>query len=190
MIQQIEQKLTTKKEILEAIEAIKKSEKESLNHSALEEAYMTISDAIDAMKDKVKPNTTAYLKTQLDTKLGKYKPLEKQLEVNYFIEFFKEAYPEGKRTKAYTWVLADFNHITVEQILHTLKYINAYCLKERLHKEAAKDILPMIERIARTDSLKLINQIRSMEGIRKALRIKIISTPEGHKVVKWSKDQK
>lgn len=176
--------LITKKQVLDYIQQVKQMQKEGLEDSQLEQAYTHISQSIDAMKEKVKPNTIAYLKTQLDHGLGKYKPLEMILAINYFIEFFKEAYPDGKRRKEYTWVLADPSRITVEQILHTLKYINGYCLKERLKKEAKEDILPMIERIAKTNSLKHINQVRSMEGIRKALRIKIISTPEGHQVIR------
>lgn len=172
----------TKKAILDYIEEVKKKEKLGADEEVLQKEYLVIVEAIEQLKEKVKPNTTAYLQNQLKNALGKYQPVQEN-ETNYFIEFFKEAYPEGKRRKDFTWVLADNSKISVEQILHTLKYINAYCLKQKLSQEAKKDILPMIEKIARTDSLRHINQVRSMEGIRKAFKIKIVTTPKGHKVV-------
>ena len=174
--------MNTKKAILDYIEEVKNKEKLGVDEEILKNDYILIAEAIEKMKEKVKANTTAYLQNQLKNALGKYQPIQEE-ETNYFIEFFKEAYPEGKRRKDFTWVMVDHTKISIEQILHTLKYINGYCLKQRLPKEAKKDILPMIEKLAKTDSLKHINQVRSMEGIRKALRIKIVTTPQGHKIV-------
>ncbi|MGL5676098.1 MAG: hypothetical protein ACRDDX_06780 [Cellulosilyticaceae bacterium] len=182
-IQNTTQALETKKAILDRIAEVKQEEKNGASVEALEAEYEVIIQAIEAMKGKVKPNTIAYLRTQLKNTLGKYEPYIEE-KVDHFIEFFKEAYPDGKRRKDYTVVLIDKNKITVDQILQTLKYINGYCLKNRISYEVKKDIFPMIEKVAKTDSLRHINQVRSMEGIRKALKIKIISTPQGHKVVK------
>lgn len=173
----------TKKAILDYIDELKQQEKNGAELHVLEEGYLAVDEAIEAMKVKVKPNTIAYLRTQLKNTLGKYEPYMEE-KTDHFIEFFKEAYPDGKRRKDFTVVLIDKNKITVDQILQTLKYINGYCLKNRISYEVKKDILPMIERVAKTDSLKHINQVRSMEGIRKAMKIKIISTPDGHKVIK------
>ena len=184
MSQNEKKSLNTKKMILDYIDEVKKYEKEGADEAQMEGYYKEIDAAIEGMRAIVKTNTILYLQTELNKKLGKYEPLEKQLEVNHFIEFFKLAYPDGKRRKDFTWVLTDANKITVDQILHTLKYINAYCLKERLSKPEKEDIYPMLERVAKTDSLKHINQVRSLEGLRRALRVKIASTPEGHKIVR------
>ncbi len=175
------QPLQSKKAILEAIALIKQEEKAGKDSALLEKDYLMLEEAIENMKVNVKPNTTAYLQNQLKNTLGKYEPA-RTIKHDYFIEFFKEAYPDGKRRKDYTWVLVDPTKITVDQIVHTLKYINAYCMKNRLPREVIDDIIPMMVKVARTDSLRHINQIRSMEGLRKATRVKIISTPRGHKV--------
>ncbi|MGL4363002.1 MAG: hypothetical protein ACRCSG_07050 [Cellulosilyticaceae bacterium] len=174
----------TKKNILDKIEEAKKEVKKGINAEEVERIYADISDNIKTLTGTIKPNTIIYLQTNLHNALSKHLPQQPEEKKNYFISFFKQAYPEGKRDKSFTWVLVDQNKITLDQIVETLKVVNTYCLKERLPKEATQDLLPMIEKVAKTDSLRHINQIRSMEGIRKALRIKIISTPRGHKITK------
>lgn len=176
--------LNTKKSILDQIEVVKNDEKQGMNEAELIVLYNEIDDAIEAMRPIVKTNTIMFLKNQLKNNLGKYEPLEKQLEVDYFIEFFKQAYPPGKRRKEFTWVVTDKNRITIDQILETLKFINAYSMKKKLTKEEKLAILPMIERIAYTDSMVHINQLRSLEQLRKVLRFKIVTRPEGHFVVR------
>ena len=42
----------------------------------------------------------------------------------------------------------------------------------------------MIERIVDTQNVRLINQIRSMEGIRKAFRIKVVEEERRFKIIK------
>lgn len=176
--------LNTKKSILDYIAEAQKLGKEGLELDKMESIYKEIDQAIEAMRPQVKVNTIAFLKNELNKGIGKYQPAEEKEKVDYFMAFFKEAYPEGKRRKEYTYTLVDPSRITVDQILHTLKYINSYCKVNRISQEQKQAILPMIERIARTDSLKHINQVRSMEYLRKAVRVRIEKSPKGHIVTR------
>lgn len=176
--------LNTKKSILEYIAEAQKLGKEGIDPDRMAEIYKEIYDAIEAMSSNVKANTIVFLKNELKKGIGKYQPVDPDKKEDYFMEFFKEAYPEGKRRKEYTYTLVDPSKITVDQILHTLKYIDGYCKNNRISQDQKKSIIPMIERIARTDSLKHINQVRSMEYLRKAVRVRIEKSPKGHIVTR------
>nr|WP_307992275.1 hypothetical protein [uncultured Niameybacter sp.] len=180
MEQAQKQPLNTKKAVLEAIEDTRKKAKEGLPVEEVERLYKEIYDGIESMSNNVKTNTIVFLKTELDKALIKYRPAEIREKVDYFMEFFKQAYPEGKRRKEFTYTLVDPNKITVDQIVETLKFINGHCKTNKISKEEKEAILPMIERVARTDSLRHINQVRSMEYLRKAMRVRIDKSPKGH----------
>lgn len=172
--------LNTKKSILEYIEEAKKLVKEGCTAQQMAEIYKEIYDAIEAMSDTVKTNTIVFLKNELKKSLGKYQPVDPNAKTDYFMEFFKEAYPEGKRRKDYTYTLVDPSKITVDQIIQTLKYINTYCKDNRISQDEKQAIIPMMERVAKTDSLKHINQVRSMEYLRNAVRVRIDKSSKGH----------
>lgn len=176
--------LNTKKAILEYIDEAQKMAKDGTEHSRMEEIYTEIYNAIEAISEAVKPNTIVFLKNELKKGIGKYQPIDPDSKIDYFMEFFKQAYPEGKRRKDYTYTLVDPSKITVDQIIQTLKYINGYCKENRISQDEKKAILPMIEKVAKTDSLKHINQVRSMEYLRNAVRVRIEKSPNGHKVTK------
>lgn len=176
--------LNTKKAILEYIDEAQKMGKEGTDPLRMEEIYTEIYNAIEAMNDNVKANTIVFLKNELKKGLGKYQTVDPNSKTDYFMEFFKQAYPEGKRRKEYTYTLVDPSKITVEQIVETLKYINGYCKEERISQDEKKAIIPMIEKVAKTDSLKHINQVRSMEYLRNAVRVRIEKSPKGHKVTR------
>ncbi|MEG1296437.1 MAG: hypothetical protein RSD02_08660 [Niameybacter sp.] len=182
-MEQIEkQPLNTKKAVLEAIEDARKQAKEGLLVEQVEQLYKEIYDAIEAMSVNVKSNTIVFLKTELNKTLIKYRPAEITQKVDYFMEFFKQAYPEGKRRKDFTYTLVDPDKITADQIVETLKFVNAHCKANKMTKEEKQAILPMIERVAKTDSLRHINQVRSMEYLRKAMHVRIEKTPKGHRL--------
>ncbi len=177
------QPLTTKKSILEYMDKLKKLSKTDLDEEQLKASYTLIEEAIKGMSEQVKPNTIVYLKNELKTKLGKYSGMQVGRE-NAFLNFFKETYETAKKTKEYTWALADLTKIREQQILDTLKTINTYCFKNKLTQGEKKDILPMIERIVDTQNVRYINQLRSMEGIRKAFRIKVVEEEQKFKIMK------
>lgn len=177
------QALTTKKSILEYMDKLKRLSKTALDEKQLKESYNLIEEAIKAMSEQVKPNTIVYLKNELKTKLGKYSGMQVGRE-NAFLNFFKETYDTAKKTKEYTWVLADLTKIREQQILDTLKTINTYCFKNKLTQGEKKDIYPMLERIVDTQNVRYINQLRSMEGIRKAFRIKVVEEDQKFKIIK------
>ena len=85
--------LNSKKNILEAIEIIKPLAKEGLESDKTQEIYTIIYKSIEEMNKVVKANTIMYLKNQLKSGLGKYVENKDPKEINYFLEFFKEAYP-------------------------------------------------------------------------------------------------
>lgn len=183
-MEQMEKKpLTTKKAVLEAIDDTRKQAKAGLAVEEVEKLYKEIYDAIEVMSANVKPNTIVYLKTELNKTLIKYRPTEITQKSDPFIEFFKQAYPEGKRRKDFTYTLVDPSKITVDQIVETLKFVNAHCKTNKISKEEKQAILPMIERVAKTDSLRHINQVRSMEYLRNAMHIRIEKSPKGHRLV-------
>lgn len=176
--------LNTKKNILEYMDKVR----ELCKSGALDEAQATatyefIEKNIMAMGELVKANTIVYLKNELKVKLGKFAKVSAAKD-NAFINFFKQTYDSAVKTKEYTWVLADLTKIREQQILDTLKTINTYCFKSRLTESEKKDIYPMIERIVDTQNVRLINQVRSMEGIRKAFRIKVVEENKRFKIIK------
>ncbi len=171
------QPLVTKKSILEYIDKVKELSKQELEEEQIQQSYDFINDYIMKMSPRVKANTLVYLKKELQNKLGKFNQV-KEKDENHFLNFFKETYPENKRTKEYTFVMADRSRISDIQVLETLKTINTFCLRSTLTKDQKEDIFPLIERLVDTQSLRFINQLRSMEGIRKAFQIRIIEAHE------------
>lgn len=165
--------LNTKKNILAYIDYIKQQSKAGLEENQVMQSAEYIEAQIMAMSEKVKANTIVYLKNELRSKLGKFMN-SVPIEDNAFIQFFKQTYPERKRTKAFTFALADLNKLKIEQILDTLKKVNTHCMQVGLSREAQKDILPMIQRVIDTQNVRFINQVKSMEGIRKTFRLKVV----------------
>lgn len=165
--------LTTKKSILDYIDQIKKMSKETLSEEQLEEVYLFIDEKINDMGQIVKVNTLAYLKNELKNKLGKYAGSNRS-EDNAFLRFYKETYKNHIKTKEYTWAMMDLSKLQDVSVLETLKTINTYALRNKLTKEEKDDIWPMLKRMVDTQNLRIINQVRSMEGIRKAFKIKIV----------------
>ena len=176
--------LNTKKNILEYMDKVREVSKSgALDQEQITASYQLIEKNIMAMSETVKPNTIVYLKNELKLKLGKFAKVTATKD-NAFIEFFKQTFADAIKTKEYTWVLADPTKIREQQILDTLKTINTYALKNKLTASEKKDIYPMIERIVDTQNVRLINQIRSMEGIRKAFRIKVVEEERRFKIIK------
>lgn len=169
--------LNCKKNILEYIE-ITKILKSNSGTGQIVETYEFIYNSIEDMGSNIKPNTAMYLKNQLKNQLGKYVKEKDPKPVNYFIEFFKEAYPPRLRRKDFTWVLMDINNITEEQIWNTLTYINAWCLKgnNRLNKKQKSDIIEMVEMLISKGNIKYINQVKSLEKLNNVLKIKIVTS--------------
>ena len=165
--------LTTKKSILDYIDQIKKMSKEILSEEQLEEVYLFIDEKINDMGQIVKVNTLAYLKNELKNKLGKYAGSNRS-EDNAFLRFYKETYKNHIKTKEYTWAMMDLSKLQDVSVLETLKTINTYALRNKLTKEEKDDIWSMLKRMVDTQNLRIINQVRSMEGIRKAFKIKIV----------------
>lgn len=168
MDQEKQMLLTTKKQILLAQKELADA-KDSLSQEERITRYNNIMEAIEALSSSIKPNTVLQLKNALNAAIGEYKKeiVEKQRQ-NTFITFFECAYPKGKRRKDFTWVLADWQKISDEQILHTLKYINTWCKDNTLTKQQIADIQIMIDRLVKHKSVKYINQIKSLEGLRKS----------------------
>lgn len=159
--------LNCKKNILECIEVLKNQDKEKVSEEEWQEIYNTIYSSIDKLSEQMKANTVLQLKNQLKAGIGKRVTVLDPIEVNTFVEFFKEAYPEGKRRKDFTWVLADPSKIGEDQILHTLKYISNWCAENRLDGKQKEDIKGMIEKLVKGRNIKYINQVKSLEGLRK-----------------------
>lgn len=165
--------LTTKKNILEYIDTIRKLAKNELEAAQVKESYAFIDEQIEALGSEIKVNTMVYLKNELRNKLGKFTP-ENKSEDNAFLEFYKKTFENQVKTKEYTWAMVDLSRLSETSILETLKTINTYALKTKLSPKEKEDILPMVKRIVDTQNLRLINQVRSMEGLRKAFRMKIV----------------
>ncbi|PHV72062.1 hypothetical protein CS063_00865 [Sporanaerobium hydrogeniformans] len=180
------QPLTTKKNLLEYMEILRQFSKQALDENQLQESYIFIEEHIQKMSKQVKANTLVFLKKELEAKLGKFKKEKKKTE-DYFLEFFSQTYPQNKRTREYTFVLADKNRISDTQVLETLKRVNTFCLKGKLTKEQKEDIFPMIERMVDTQSLGFINQLKSMEGLRKAFGFRIVEDHEMFHIKKTNK---
>lgn len=175
--------LNTKKSILEYIDIIKKLAKSELTQEQVRESYLFIDMQIEALTNEIKVNTMVYLKNELRSKLGKFAP-ENKSEDNAFLRFYKQTFENQVKNKEYTWALIDLSRLSEASILETLKSVNTYSLKTKLTPKEKEDIFPMIKRIVDTQNLRLINPLRSMEGIRKAFCIRIIETNKRYEIKK------
>ncbi|MCI6275194.1 MAG: hypothetical protein MR639_00325 [Clostridium sp.] len=174
--------LETKKDVLQYIEMAKVLKKtEGVPDSLKEGTYKLINDSIDTMHGKVKPNTIMFLKNQLKTDLGKLVKGKEEYEESSFIKFFKRAYPEGKRTKSFTYVIQDNTMILDEQIWTTLAYINRECIRGNLFLSIneKKEIIEMIGKLIGKGNIKYINQVKSMDKLLRKLNIKIVEGDNG-----------
>ena len=178
--------LNSKKNILEAIEIIKPLAKDGLEANKTQEIYTIIYKSIEEMNTIVKANTIMYLKNQLKSGLGKYVENKDPREINYFLEFFKEAYPPNNRRVGYTRVINDFNKITNEQIWETLTFINRVVIKtkRRLGEEEKADIIKNINNLLKSGKIEYINQVKSLEKLLNVLDVKVVSYKEGFKLKK------
>ena len=178
--------LNSKKSILEAIEVIKPLAKDGLDADKIQEIYTIIYKSIEEMNTIVKANTIMYLKNQLKSGLGKYVENKDPREINYFLEFFKEAYPPNNRRVGYTRVINDFNKITNEQIWETLTFINRVVIKtkRRLGEEEKADIIKNINNLLKSGKIEYINQVKSLEKLLNVLDVKVVSYKEGFKLKK------
>ena len=165
--------LNTKKNILEYIDEIRQLTKKGLAEEEVKAVYKWIETQIEAMGHDIKVNTMVYLKNELRSKLGKFAP-ENTGKDNAFIHFYKKTFAHQVKTKEYTYVLTDLSRLSEKSILETLKTINTFGLKNKLSPKEKEEIMPMIKRIVDTQNLKWINQLRSMEGIRKNFRFKVV----------------
>lgn len=177
--------LNSKKNILEYIDIITKIDKSGLDENIMQGIYNNIYKSIDGMKAIVKTNTIMHLKNQLRKSLGKFVKEKDPKEVDYFIEFFKEAYPPNKRKKDFTYVLLDKSRITNEQVWNTLTYINTICLKDRriLNSKEREHIIPMVEKLLKCKNIKYVNQMKSLTKLHKALKIQLVDY-KGEKIIK------
>lgn len=178
--------LNSKKSILEAIEIIKPLAKEGLESDKIQEIYTIIYKSIEEMNKVVKANTIMYLKNQLKSGLGKYVENKDPKEINYFLEFFKEAYPSNNRRVGYTRVINDFSKITYEQIWETLTFINRIVIKtkRRLGEEEKEDIIKNINNLLMSGKIEYINQVKSLEKLLNVLNVKVVNYKEGFKLKK------
>lgn len=174
--------LETKKDVLQYIEMAKVLKKtDGVPDSLKEGTYKLINDSIDNMHGKVKPNTIMFLKNQLKTDLGKLVKGKEEYEESSFIKFFKRAYPEGKRTKSFTYVIQDNTMILDEQIWTTLAYINRECIRGNLFltTNEKKEIIGMIGKLIGKGNIKYINQVKSLDKLLRKLNIKIVEGDNG-----------
>ena len=178
--------LNSKKNILEAIEIIKPLAKDGLESDKIQEIYTIIYKSIEEMNKVVKANTIMYLKNQLKSGLGKYVENKDPKEINYFLEFFKEAYPPNNRRVGYTRVINDFSKITYEQIWETLTFINRVVIKtkRRLGEEEKEDIIKNINNLLMSRKIEYINQVKSLEKLLNVLNVKVVNYKEGFKLKK------
>lgn len=176
--------LTSKKSILEVIDILKPLAKESLSSEKMQEVYTIIYKSIENMNTVVKANTIMYLKNQLKSGVGKYVENKDPKEINYFLEFFKDAYPPNNRRIGYTRVVNDFSKITEEQIWETLTFINRTVIKtkRRLGEEEKEDIIKNINKLLLGGRIEYINQVKSLEKLLNVLNVKVVSNKEGFKL--------
>ena len=176
--------LNSKKNILEAIEKIKPLAKEGLESDKIQEIYNVIYKSIEEMNTIVKANTIMYLKNQLKSALGKFVENKDPKEMNYFLEFFKEAYPPNNRRVGYTRVINDFSKITNEQIWETLTFINRAVIKtkRRLGEDEKQDIINNINNLLASGKIEYINQVKSLEKLLDVLNVKVVNYKEGFKL--------
>ena len=181
-----EKELNSKKNILEAIEKVKPIAKEELESDKIQEIYTIIYKSIEEMNTIVKANTILYLKNQLKSALGKFVENKDPKEMNYFLEFFKEAYPPNNRRVGYTRVINDFSKITNEQIWETLTFINRAVIKNkrRLAEDEKQDIIKNINSLLASGKIEYINQVKSLEKLLNVLNVKVVSYKEGFKLKK------
>ena len=181
-----EKELNSKKNILEAIEKVKPIAKEELESDKIQEIYTIIYKSIEEMNTIVKANTIMYLKNQLKSALGKFVEDKDPKEINYFLEFFKEAYPPNNRRVGYTRVINDFSKITNEQIWETLTFINRAVIKNkrRLAEDEKQDIIKNINSLLASGKIEYINQVKSLEKLLNVLNVKVVSYKEGFKLKK------
>lgn len=99
--------LNCKKNILEYLAIIQKIKPEAIEEDKWYEIYDAIYESIEKMSVVIKPNTVVQLQKELQIVFRKRITVMVAKETNEFIEFFKEAYPPGKRRKDFTWVLAE-----------------------------------------------------------------------------------
>lgn len=179
-------KLNSKKTILEYIELTSVFKQEDVEPEKIQETYNYIYNSIESIGSTIKPNTMMHLKNQLKSKLGKLVKDKDPKKESTFIKFFKEAYPAKERRKSFTFALMDINNIKDEQIWTTLTYINREILKNnlKLSNEEIKDIIEMIKKLVSKQNIKYINQVKSMEKLTNALKIKIINKKGSFKVEK------
>lgn len=176
--------LNSKKNILEAIEKIKPLAKEGLESDKIQEIYNVIYKSIEEMNTIVKANTIMYLKNQLKSALGKFVENKDPKEMNYFLEFFKEAYPPNNRRVGYTRVINDFSKITNEQIWEILTFINRAVIKtkRRLGEDEKQDIINNINNLLASGKIEYINQVKSLEKLLNVLNVKVVNYKEGFKL--------
>ena len=176
--------LNSKKNILEEIEKIKPLAKEGLESDKIQEIYNVIYKSIEEMNTIVKANTIMYLKNQLKSALGKFVENKDPKEMNYFLEFFKEAYPPNNRRVGYTRVINDFSKITNEQIWETLTFINRAVIKtkRRLGEDEKQDIINNINNLLASGKIEYINQVKSLEKLLNVLNVKVVNYKEGFKL--------
>lgn len=177
--------LNCKKNILEYIDITRVLKKENVKEEQIKDTYNYIYEHIEGLKDSIKPNTMMYLKNSLKSQLGKYVKEKDPKPVNYFIEFFKEAYPVNARKRDFTWVLMDINNISEEQIWTTLTYINRECINNNLilNSNEKKDIVKVIEKLISRNNIKYINNLRTLKQLTDALDISIVSVGKAFKVI-------
>lgn len=176
--------LNTKKHILEYIEITKVLKKENVNEDQIVDTYNFIYDHIEGLKTSIKPNTMMYLKNQLKSQLGKYVKEKDPKPINHFLEFFKEAIPEGKRRKDFTRVLNDVNSISEDQLWTTLIYINRECLNSDLELDSneIKDIVEVIKNSVKKNNVRFITKLRTLKLLNDMLNISIVKDGDKFKV--------
>lgn len=176
--------LNTKKHILEYIEITRVIKKENVNEDQIIDTYNYIYNQIEGLKTSVKPNTMMYLKNQLKSQLGKYVIEKDPKPINHFVEFFKEAFPEGDRRKDFTRVLNDVNSISEDQLWTTLTYINRECLNSDLELDSneIKDIVEVIKNAVKKNNVRFITKLRTLKLLNDMLNISIVKDGDKFKV--------
>ena len=160
--------LETKKKILDHIEAVRKIPVTELEEQEWQELYNFIYLSIEKLKEKVKPNTVHFLKTQLKSALAKRVLELDPVEEDPFVIFLKEAYPEKDRDKRFLLALADPTKMPDEHILVTLKYIsNEMQTGYKIDSKERASIRTKIEQLRSRRNLKALKQIKSLEGLRR-----------------------
>ena len=166
------------------IELTKILKKGDIDNDQIENVYAMIYKSIEDMNN-IKANTSMFLKNQLKNQLGKYVVEKDPTEINYFIEYFKQAYPKKERRKDFTWVLNDISKIADEQIWHTFTYINSCILEgEGLGEKQKVDIINVLEILLKHGNLKMINNFRSLQALNSELNIKIVQKKDKYICVK------